>query len=174
MIRNKSVILGLLILLTITILTSCAGTDMRPEKALKYFTEQIEQGNLRDISLKIYYVSPDILTLHPLSVEDLLRGHPIVIDGTRLEEHIDLLKQMTNAALIPVEHESRINARYYYVFETKKGNKIFDVAMWGDDSSMYVNGVEFKENNIFYDVLMPFVPEDAAEELKNQASQGQT
>ena len=161
-------------MLSVITLTGCGGTDIRPEKALKYFSKQIEQGNLNDLSFTIYYVSPNIFTLYPWSVDDLVRGHPIVIDGTRLEEHIDLLKQMSNAALIPVEHETRINARIYYVFETKKGKKIFDVAMWGDDNSIYVNGLEVEENNIFYDVLMPFLPEDAAEELQTYLSQGQT
>ncbi len=175
MIRKISIILGLLILLLITISTSCGGGDMRAEQALKYFSKQIEQGNLRDLRLRVYYVPPYIFTLYPRSVDDLIRSQDyIVIDGTRLEEHIDLLKQMSNAALIPVEHETRIDARIYYVFETKKGKKILDVAMWGDDNSIYVNGLEVKENTIFYDVLMPFLPEDEAKELKEYVSQGQT
>jgi hypothetical protein len=96
-----------------------------------------------------------------------------VLNTTPLE-HTDLLKQLSNAALIPVEPESRINARLYYVFETKKGKKILDVAMWGNDSSIYVNGLEVKENINFYDVLMPFLPEDKAKEFKEYLSYGQT
>ncbi len=176
MMRKKSIISGLLILLSITIFTGCRGTDMRPEEALKYFSEQIEQGNIKDISLTIYYRNPNIFYFAPWSVDDLIRGadHKIVIDGTRLVEHVDLLKQVSNAVLIPVEHESRIDAFLYYVFETKEGKKIFDVAGWGDDSSMYVNGLEVKENNIFYDVLWPFLPEDAVEEFKTYISYEQT
>ncbi len=187
MMRKKSIISGLLILLSITILTSCVGAamppeetraDMRPEEALQYFSQQIEKGSLRDISLTIYYFSPYILTFDAVSVEGIIRGHDykIVVDGTRLEVYIDLLKQMINTALIPAEHEQYLNARIYYVFETKEGEKLFDVAMWGylssTDSSIYVNGLEVKEDNIFYDVLMPFLPEDAAKELNKYLSDG--
>ena len=93
-----------------------------------------------------------------------------VIDGNSLEEHIELLKQVGNITLIPVKEESYINARIYYVFETNKGNKIFDVTMWGyaegmgqfDDEYININGFAFKENDIFYDLIIPFLPEDGA------------
>ena len=175
MMRKKSMISGLLILLSITMLTSCGGAAMPSEearaetpaeKALKDFSQQIEEGNLGELSLTIYYVNPNAYYFGPWSVEDLIYVHDykIVVDGTRLEEHIDLLKQMSNAALMSVEHENNLDARIYYVFETKQGEKILDVAMWGYDSgidlSIYINGFEVKANNIFFDVLIPFLPED--------------
>jgi hypothetical protein len=166
--RKKSLIPGLLILLSVIILTGCGGTDMRPEKALKYFFKQIEQGNLNDISLTIYYMDPNIFTLYPYDIDDVIMAnqYKIVIDGTQLEEHIDLLKQMGNTALIPIEPDSHKNVRIYYLFENKKGKKIFDVAMWGFSQRMYVNGLQVEENAIFYDVLLLFLPDDLAEELE--------
>ncbi len=147
---------------------------MRAEAALKNFSKQIERGNLDNLRLIIYYMNPNILTGIPVSVEALInsegddRVQKFVIDGNSLEEHIGLLKQVGNITLIPVKEESYINARIYYVFETNKGKKIFDVTMWGwgmgegDEEYIYINGFAFKENDIFYDLIIPFLPEDEA------------
>jgi len=121
----------------------------------------------------------------PLSVEDLIYGiravndpprikndkngaydHKIIIDGSSLEEHCDLFKQICSDILIPVEQKSRIDARFYYVFKTEKNRKIFDVAMWGHDGSIYVNGLEVQENDIFYKIVMPFLPDYMAVNLE--------
>ena len=179
-----SIILGLFIFISVTTLTSCGGGAMRAEAALKNFSKQIEQGNLDNLRLRIYYLSPNILTPFPVSVESLINSEEsdqvqkFVIDGNSLEEHIGLLKQVGNITLIPVKDKSYIDARIYYVFETNKGKKIFDVAMWGylegmgegddelsiyyDELCIHINGVAFKENDIFYDLIIPFLPEDEA------------
>jgi hypothetical protein len=151
---------------------------MRAEAALKSFSKQIEQGNLDNLRLRIYYMNPNILTFMPVSVEDLInsegddRIQKFVIDGNSLEEHIGLLKQVENITLIPVKDKSDIDARIYYVFETNKGNKIFDVAMWGDNNSIYVNGIEAKKNDIILDVIVPFLPEETSEAMKIYSSWG--
>jgi hypothetical protein len=166
MMRNRSIISGLLILLSVIILTGCGESDMRTEKSLTCLS-QIEQDDLNDVSLTIYYIDPYSFTIYPYDVDDIIISHEykLVIDGTRLKDHIDLLKQMGNADLIPVEPDNYIDIRIYYVVETKKGEKIFDVAMWGDLTNLYVNGIEVEENAIFYDVLLIFLPEDLAERV---------
>ena len=180
---KKRVILELLVLLllVVTVFVGCGGNTMRPEKALNSFSKLIEKENLDDIRLTIYYLSPFILTPAPLSVDDLVydlldgsaeesdgeeMGYKIVVSADKLEEHINLLRQISNATLKPVEQKSRINARINYVFENKKGRKIFDVAMWGRNDSIFINGLEVEGNPIFYDILMPFLPEEEATGLE--------
>lgn len=170
---KKSIILGSLIwiLLAVAILASCGGDYMRSAKSLLQFSELIEQGKLNDISLTIYFMNPFTSTRRPLSIDDLINFNSvnkIAINGNLLEEHINLFNKVSDAALISVEKVSYLNARIYYVFETEKKGKIFDVAMWGgyDDNSIFVNGLEVKENDIFYDLIMPFLPKDAVKELE--------
>jgi hypothetical protein len=158
----------LLLFLLLIILRSCGGREMRPEKALKNFVEEIEIGNLAEYSLTIYYLSPYAFTLYPISVDDLInRNHEykILIDGEELEKKIDLFVQMDKGALIPVEQESRINARIHYVFSNTNAQKAFNVSMWGEDESIFINGFEMKENPIFYDIIMPFLNEDIMTEF---------
>lgn len=173
--KRSTVLRVLILIFALTIFVSCGGNNMRPEKELKNFTKEIENGNLANLGLTIFYLSPSTLTLYPLSVDDLINSsnvHKVVINGSRLDENIELLKQINNDALVPVQQKSRINARIYYVFENNKERKIFDVAMWGETDSIFVNGCEVKENDIFYDVIMPFLPEDAVKELETYLKRG--
>lgn len=94
----------------------------------------------------------------------------IDVEGNLLTEHSDLFKQLGFDILIPIEKKSFekpfINARIFYVFEDSKGRKLFDVSMWGKERSVFVNGVEFRENDIFYDIIIPFLPTDIASDLE--------
>lgn len=167
---KKNVILGFFVLILFigTILTSCGGNNMHPVKALNNFSKLIEKGNLDDLSLTIYYIDPSTCTLKPLSIDELLNMEnvkKIVVKSNELKEHIDLLNKINSDAITPVKDKPRIDARVYYVFETKKGGKIFSVAMWGEDNSIFVNDVAVKDDDVFYNAIIPFVPEDIVKEL---------
>ena len=100
-----------------------------------------------------------------MTVDDLVDGrfdYHVVVNDKGLEEHIDLLKRLSDVKLIPVEQGAPLNARLYYVFKNEKGNEIFSVAMWGwdENANMFVNGNEVKGDKIFYEVILPFLPED--------------
>lgn len=169
--KGKIFLTVIISLSMLMIFTSCNEKNMIPEEALKKFIEEIEKDKLFNMRLTIYYMSPKILTGIPLSVEDLINGDfmsKYIISGSKLKEYDELLKQVSNIKLIPVEKNSKIDARIYYVFEDSKGKKIFDVAMWGDSDSNYVNGCEFEGENVFYDILLPFLPEDEAKEFKDE------
>lgn len=132
----------------------------------------IENEDINDISLTIYYLDLRALLFYPISsVEDLIQrtdDEKIVISGSDLKEHVDLFRKMSNEVFIPVwKKSSDLNLRIYYVLESKINGKLFDVAMWGDEGSIFVNGVEVKENKIFYDVIIPFLPEDVAKDLED-------
>lgn len=164
---KKHIVVGFLVflLLAITILFS-----MYSKKPSLNVSELIKNENINDISLTIYYVSPDTLTFLALSVDDLINrdDNKIVISGSDLEEHIDLFKQINNDVLIPVKKKTSVlDFRVYYVLESKKNGKLFDVAMWGEDQSIFVNEFEVKGNDIFFDVIIPFLPEDEAKKLED-------
>ena len=167
---RKRIILGISILVLLVLVIVFIGViNMRPERALSNFANKVERGNIGNISLTIYYMNPDIFTPYPYKVDDVIRArdYEIVVSGKELREHIDLLKRISGVNLITYNHEkSYLEARIYYIF--KSGNrKIFDVAMFGgwDEFSVFINGAEFHMNDIFIDVIIPFLPERAVEEL---------
>ena len=165
--RIKHIFVGILIFMffAIPILFSAYSN----KKSLN-ISRLIENENIEDISLTIYHLSPHALMFYPVSsVEDLIhrsKDDKIVINGSDLEEHIDLFRQISNDVLIPVRKKTtNLDLRMYYVLESKKNGKLIDVAMWGDEDNIFVNGFEVKENNIFYDVVIPFLPENEVKEL---------
>ena len=164
--KNIFIVLLAIVVLITGILTI---RYIRAERLIN-FSEVIESGNVDDLSLTIYYLSFLTFTTPALlSIDELVGGwydHRIVVDGNSLEEHIDLLEQIDDAALIPVAEESRIRAVLYYVFENNQTGETFSVALYGRNESMFVNGIEVEANNIFYDVIIPFLPERAIEDLE--------
>ena len=143
---------------------------MQPKKILNNFSKLIEKEDFDDLRLTIYYMNKDILTRVPLDAVNLIRERylttKIVVYGDKLKEQIDLLRQINTDILIPVENKSYLNARLCYVFETDKDGKILEVAMAGPYGSIvFVNGLKVKGNNIFTDVIKPFLTEDATKEL---------
>jgi hypothetical protein len=167
--RYIALVLIVLLLFIITVLLI--------NKLLIDLYELIENENIDDISLTIYYMDPFTFTVVPISIDGLMNysyDDKIVIRGNDLEEHIDLLKQINSDYMKPVWKKSPyINVRVYYVLESKKNGKLFDVAMWGiDDKSMFVNGLEVKGNNIFFDVIKPFLTENQVDKMEKWLSGG--
>ena len=141
---------------------------MRTDKDIESLLLEIDGGNL---NLTIYYLDPSTLTLLHVSVDDLVCGgydYKFYIDDTILDEHIELFEQLRSAYLEPVKQKSRIDARIYYKFEDNKSRKIFDVAMWGDNDSIYINGVEFQWDIVFYEIIKPFLTEEIMEFMDKQ------
>jgi len=185
--QKKYLLFGVIIILliTISILTRSRSNCMQTQKPFYEFSNLSDISDINDLSLTIYYLNPFFITRYPISIDDLVYGitglnepirerndihgiydHKIIVDSYRLKEHIELIKQMSDYFLIPVEYESYIDTRIYYVFKTEECNSVLDVSMWGNNNSMFINGIEIKENKFFYDIIMPFLPEDAAFNLE--------
>ncbi|CAM4472274.1 hypothetical protein [Paenibacillus typhae] len=161
---RKHVITGFFVFVLLTIAVLTGWGNVHSNKHSLNISELIAKENINDISLTIYYLNPLTLTRYPLSAEDLISFtdvHKIVINGNDLKKHFELFKRINDGVLMPVKKKSRVDARIYYVLESKTNGKLFDVTMWGKENSMFVNGLEVKGNEIFYDVIRPFLPEDA-------------
>lgn len=158
-----------LILFSIIALTGCRENSMTLQKAFNDFSQILEQAMLDGLRLKIYYLPPSIFTRAPLTVDNLIRSsstQKIVIDSERLKEHIDLLNQLTADSLVPVKHKSHLAARLCYIFETDNDGTILEIAIGGINNSVFVNGIEVEYNDLFYDVIEPFLTEEARKETK--------
>jgi len=177
---RKRIIVGFLIfvLLVSIILISYGGCNLHLRNQAFNFAEIIENENIDDLSLTIYYVKPfGFLTPLPWSVEFFIsyaHDGKIVISGNDLEEFIDLFKQINNDILTPLMRPSYLDVRLYYVLESRENGKLFDVVMWdrGPVGNIVVNGFAVKDNPIFYDAILPFLPEYAAEQWGRWSSKG--
>ena len=174
-------IFAILIVFTSVIFVGCGKNDMVVKENAVNIYELIEKGTFEDITLTIYYMNIFFLT-DPVRLERLIGGwcdfneeyiggwydYRTVVAGQDLTEHYGLIKQLFAMELPPTETESTLDARLYYVFEHKEYGEIFSVAAWGSGTgTVFVNGVEVKHNDIFYEAVLPFLPEDIAEDISD-------
>jgi len=153
---------------------------MYPPGLAPTFFEIAGGENFNDITLTIYYM--DFFTLNPAPVrlEQLTGGwrdnkgqliggwydHRIVVPGENLAENRDLIKQIVNAELVQVENGLFVNARLYYVFEHVAYGELFSFLAFGSGDTMFVNGLEVEYNSIFFEAVLPFLPDDAFETIE--------
>ena len=169
----KKIIIGLVIFIFMVFvyLFVYKKNDVYLEVSMINFTESIEQGSLVDINLTIYYTSPFMFSSVPVSIEWLREGrynYKIVIEGYVLQEYVDLLQQVDDVKLIPVRNERIEDVRIYYIFENQKSGETFSVAIWAYRGSVLVNGVNIAEHSIFYEVIVPFLPESEREVIEKE------
>jgi hypothetical protein len=89
-----------------------------------------------------------------------------VVTGKELMEHRDLINELFTTELSPTEKAFLEDALLYYVFEHRELGEIFSVIAFGRfHTSVFINGVEVERENIFTEVLLPFLPEDIAEDV---------
>ena len=160
--------------------------EMLPELAPDEFHRLVSTGSIEDMSLTIYYMKPWILTWAPVGIDDLIgwcgteavtkygEGGIVVIEGTELAELTELLILLSNEEPMSLKQDYRINGRIYYVFKDKYRRTIFEVAMWAYSrdndgkpiSALFVNGIFIEQKEIYYDIVIPFLPENVAGSLK--------
>lgn len=161
--KRSIVVICLLGLLLATSMAGCLNSYTQLQDGVDFYQEMLEEDIPEDLSLSIYYINPSILTRVPLSTDDLIKFpgvKKIIIESQDLEEHMTLLKKMDSTILHPVKEKSYINARLYYVFEVGSSDKILEVAINQLHGSVFVNGVEVEDNQLFYDIIIPFLTED--------------
>ena len=156
------------------------------KKASFNLSRIIDSEEMDDLILTIYYTDAFLLTSVPLNVDYLISiADKIIVDGCDLKEYIDLFKQINGSHYQPAVLKTDMDIRVYYVLESKKNGKLFDVAMWGsynwlselfdaatgyrfdvsifNNDTVYVNGIEVRDNAVFYRAILPFFPEDEIE-----------
>ena len=176
MYAKKYIISGLIIVLLLvssTIFSSCGGNYMSLKDISPKFYELIESGNLNYVTLNIYYKDFWVLTRMPVTLERLIGGwydYKVTVFGEQLKEHLDLLNRLSNTVLIPVRNPSFVNARLYYVFEHEKYGEILSFLTFSGNNTIFINGHEVEHNGIFYEVAIPFLPDDAIERIEERVS----
>ena len=134
------------------------------EEALAEYSSLMQSDLPEDTRLTIYYISPALLTRAPVSVEQLMTFSDVKIinvTAAELRQIQPLLKKLDASILQPVQEETYINARLYYVIETSDSNKILEVVTTNIlHQSVFVNGVEVENDPIFFDIISPFLTEE--------------
>ena len=138
----------------------------------------IHDETTEELTLTIYYLGPFSLTRFPVSKELLLESfhdYKIVIEGDALKNHIDLLRRMSETELIAIEYNENdiyLEARMHLIFEISGSSRTFEVTMWGISEEGHYMGILVNEKwveskQVFYDILLQFLPEHLADEIRS-------
>lgn len=116
-----------------------------------------------DLRLKIYFIWPGTLTRFPWSAEHLMTMedvNTVVVESEELAKHSALLGKLNASAITPVDNDSYIDARLYYVFERDNGRPILEVIVNGPNEAYFVNGYEVEPTPLIYEIITPFLSDE--------------
>lgn len=160
--RKYWIITGIVVLLVLLLVFLCFLPRIRLHAAMRPYTDAVSGALPESLRLTICYIDPLILTRKPMLPEELLRDSTariITVEAEELEKHRTLLQALTPAELTPVKQKGFLNVRLYYIFETDAG-KLLDVAFNGIHDCPFVNGIEVEDNDLFYELIDPFLTDE--------------
>lgn len=122
-------------------------------------TEDIQGSN---ISLTIYHLPDGIATRAPIrSTDELIANSStltIEIPPEALVLDQTILQTMDAISLQPTKTYPNINIRTYYIFMSDNSQNILEIIINDFHRSVFVNGIEVEYNNVFYELIEPFLP----------------
>ena len=171
--KKRVIILVLAFSLALSLgLAGCTDPQDQLADTMKAYASMLQEGIPEDVTLEIYLTNLHTLYNIPLSVERLIETAEwsTVVKGEELAKHSELLEKLDAAALQPSETSHYINARVYYIFKNGKGEKLLDVVITPMRLSriegyVQVNGIAVEWDPVFYQLIEPFLTEEAHEVL---------
>lgn len=165
--QTRRIICLLLVLALAITLLGCTGARSETQDAVLKYLKAVEGDIPDNLRLTIYYMSPQILTRRPLSADDL-KGFSetkvITVESDELKQHTELLRKLDYRMLQIVAETTYMNARLCYVFELGDQD-ILEVVISDIGGNIFVNGLEVEDHPIFYELIEPFLTEEAHETL---------
>ena len=163
-----------LILAVLIVLTGCSNENSLLGTCWEEYRSVLEDPKSSGLSLKIYYVTHDVLFYRgAVTAEELINSpgtNLIDIDNRTLLEDISLIHRLANTLWIPRTSNMSENARLCYVFEAPDRNIRFVISIsglgHGEYENYYINGISVAFDPILLDIMQTFVPYDVAQELK--------
>jgi len=180
---------ALVLLLPLIGVSSCgviedgSDSEIGSEELFAEFEKLIQRQSFDDVSLAIYYVNEDVLTLIGYTVEQLIRvagsdefTGRIIVFGNATAEKMGSFDLISKKDLVPLDTSLYdVDARVYYIFRSAKDGKLLDVTIGGSprngvDTDVYcdfVNGRAVKENRLLFQIIVPFLTDDARRGLSS-------
>ena len=172
--RKRSIVFVLIVVVSIA-LAGCNTSELTLSRNWKDFCSTLEMPNLNGLTLRIYYVTKDVLFSRGSIPADELMFSPttesIFIDNHILMENTTLINQLKNTTWKIKPSIMPENARICYVFDSNEKNQRFIFSIsglgCGDYENYYLNGISVEYAPILFDILKTFAPDDLVQELKS-------
>lgn len=147
----------------------------------------LSENSQDEYRITVYFLSPYFDSRAPIPLEDLLNGtfskenlvdpYSDIIDidddykgpltifhlsGSETDESIRIIREKLRPEIIePMEKSGKINARVYYILENPSGETLLDLLVYAAPDTIYMNGIEVKNNSVFYQIIYSCLGEQA-------------
>ena len=160
----------ILIIIAATIVLSVFGYNFMVSNniALKSY---ISTHGVEKMKLTIYYIDPtNEFRLRPMSLKALLVKEStqiFVIEGNELLKNKEAIEQLANTKNVKSKRGT-VDAFVYYFFESENGRKLFSYCFHVPGGSAVVNGFTVEDQDIYWDVIRPYIPPFYADQIVDE------
>ena len=164
--KNRALI-GLLFCLTL-LLTCLAGCGSKGERAAERVQSALAKADPEDLRITVWFSDPRVMTRVPMTLEQLLACDfcdVFHLSGEETAASVRVLREELRPEMVEaVKPSGYMNARVCYLLETGDGDKLLELIVYADSGTLYFNGVEVRDHEIFYRIIYPCLG-DLADEL---------
>ena len=153
------------LLLAALILLTCSACFNSSQIDLENYTEIVNGELPEDIRLTINYVDDYFLTPYAWSADDFINSteaQKIVIERDELLSNLEAFKKLGLTEFMNKSKDRpNCGVRLYYVLESGAHGSLLEVAISTIGYNAVVNGVEVAYDPALYEIVQPFLPENA-------------
>ena len=165
--KNRAARISLLLCLAL-LLTCLAGCGGKGEQAADRVQSALAKVDPEDLRITVCFSDPRVMTRAPMTLEQLLACDfcdVFHLSGEETAASVQVLREELRPEMVEaVKPSGRMNARVYYLLETGTGDKLLELIVYAEDGTLYFNGVEVRDHEIFYRIIYPCLG-DLADEL---------
>jgi len=127
-----------------------------------------EIEDFEDMTVSIYWLESYVLNRYPWSKNDLIEraDNVIILQGDEIKGKLEWFKDISEKDIELLEEDQKPDARFYVLIESAEKGKLFELLMFGDSFSYFVNGHLIQWNDKIINALIPLLDEKAFSDLE--------
>lgn len=149
-------------------LNSCQYHDPVKQKLVRDLRNLAEIEDFEDMTVSIYWIESYVLNRYPWSKNDLIEraDNVIILQGDEIKGKLEWFKDISEKDIELLEEDQKPDTRFYVLIESAEKGKFFELLMFGDSFSCFVNGHLIQWNDKIINALIPLLDEKAFSDLE--------
>lgn len=149
-------------------LNSCQYQDTVKQNLVRDLRNLAEIEDFEDMTVSIYWLESYVLNRYPWSKNDLIEraDNVIILQGDEIKGKLEWFKDISEKDIELLEEDQKPDTRFYVLIESVEKGKLFELLMFGDSFSYFVNGHRIQWNDKIINALIPLLDEKAFSDLE--------
>jgi len=166
--KNRIWHLLICLVFAFTMLSACQYQDPIKQKLVHDLRNLAEIEDFEDMTVSIYWLESYVLNRYPWSKNDLIEraDNVIILQGDEIKGKLEWFKDIIEKDIELLEEDQKPDTRFYVLIESAEKGKLFELLMFGDSFSYFVNGHLIQWNDKIINALIPLLDEKAFSDLE--------